>query len=376
MQKKIDTVQDVAFSALLEHYKNLSMRTSGLWLLFANLSFALFLYGRHHFTLLLDSHSKVELHGSPTEKLSLIFLVFFVFSLPIVRFIKTRFPAMVLAFVAGSYWAVVFHFMLATDALQQLVFPLFCMLMFTALIALYPVMPVLYSFTAPLWLSLFFHLIFQHVDVPIFEVAAMLIASVLFESGRIMLSRWFILSVRRECDNAMLVSKLDNLAHNDPLTGVANRRQLDHQLEQLISQTELQGETLSVIMIDVDFFKKYNDHYGHQVGDACLVSIADCFRMVVRQPADLVARYGGEEFVILLHSATAQDAEVVASRLQQSVESVAIPHALSQVSDIVTISQGVMQWSPGMTSLELLKRADEALYKAKNTGRNRFCTGQ
>lgn len=375
MPKSTNTLQDTAFSALLEHYKRASLRTSGLWLLFANLCFALFLYGRHFLTALLDSQSRALLTDTIADKLALIFFVFFVCLLPVVRFINTRTPAMMLAFVIGSYWAVVFHFMLGADSFQTLVFPLFCMLIFTALIALYPTTPILYSFTAPLWLSLFFHLLIWQKDLPIPEIIAIVIASILFESGRIMLSRWFILSVRRECDNALLVSKLDNLAHNDPLTGVANRRQLDSQLEQLITQTELQGGTLSVIMIDVDFFKKYNDHYGHQSGDTCLVSIANCFKHVVRQPADLVARYGGEEFVILLHNATAQDAAMVAARIQEQVQKAAIPHALSQVSDVVTLSQGIMQWTSGMTSLELLKRADQALYEAKNTGRNRYCVG-
>ncbi|WP_047607218.1 membrane-associated sensor domain-containing protein [Rahnella aquatilis] len=376
MQKTTHTLQDTAFDTLLDHYKKASLRTSGIWLLLANLSFVLFLFGRHQFRLLLDPNADVAVSGPVLDKLALIFLVFFIILLPVLRFIRSRIPAMILAFLVGLYWAVVFHFMLASDAQQQLVFPLFCMLIFTALIALYPTMPVLYSFTLPLWFSLFFHLVLLKPAIPILEIAAMIVASALFETARMMLSRWFVLSVRRECDNQLLVSKLDNLAHYDPLTGIANRRQLDNQLEQMIAQTERQGGTFSLIMIDVDFFKKYNDHYGHQAGDTCLVGIAECFKQVVRQPADLVARYGGEEFVVLLHNADAKDAEVVAERIRQSVTQAAIPHALSQVSDTVTVSQGIMQWSPGMTSLELLKRADGALYDAKHAGRNGYCVGQ
>lgn len=367
---------DHAFHTLLDHYKKASLRTSGIWLLLANLSFVLFLFGRHQFRVLLDPHADVAVSGPVLDKLALIFLVFIILLLPVLRFIRSRTPAMVLAFLVGLYWAVVFHFMLTSDTQQQLVFPLFCMLIFTALIALYPTMPILYSFTLPLWFSLFFHLILLKADIPVLEIVAMIVASALFETARIMLSRWFVLSVRRECDNQLLVSKLDNLAHYDPLTGVANRRQLDKQLQQLIAQTERQGGIFSLIMIDVDYFKKYNDHYGHQAGDNCLVDIAKCFRQVVRQPADLVARYGGEEFVILLHSAAAIDAEVVAQRIRQSVAQAAIPHALSQVADTVTVSQGIMQWSPGMTALELLQRADSALYDAKHVGRNGYCVGQ
>ncbi|PKE29484.1 diguanylate cyclase [Rahnella sp. AA] len=375
MPKAPSPAQDTAFSALLEHYKKTALRTSGLWLLFANLCFALFLFGRHYFRPLLAPESAAAISGAEFDRMSLIFLVFFILILPLLRFVRSRFPAMALAFLTGLYWATLFHFMLSNDVQQQLIFPLFCMLIFTALIALYPAAPILYSFTSPLWVSLFYHLVFLAPSIPVLEVAAIIIISVLFETGRIMLNRWFVLSVRRECDNAMLVSKLDNLAHNDPLTGVANRRQFDSQLEQHIAQTERQGGTLSVIMIDVDFFKKYNDHYGHQAGDTCLVSIAECFKNAVRQPADLVARYGGEEFVILLHNTGAQEAEAVASRIRQNIEKAAIPHALSQVSDIVTVSQGIMQWAPGMTSLELLRRADLALYEAKHAGRNGYCTG-
>jgi diguanylate cyclase (GGDEF)-like protein len=376
MQKTTHTLQDTAFNAMLDHYKKAALRTSGIWLMIANLCFVLFLFGRHQFRLLLDPHADVAIAGPVLDKLSLIFLVFFVIALPVLRFIRSRTPAMALAFLVGLYWAVVFHYMLASDAQQQMVFPLFCMLIFTALIALYPTMPVLYSFIAPLWLSLFIHLIFRDNTIPVLEVAAILIASTLFETGRIMLSRWFVLSIRRECDNQLLVSKLDNLAHYDPLTGVANRRQLDNQLEQLIAQTERSGGTFSLIMIDVDFFKKYNDHYGHQAGDSCLVGIAECFKNVVRQPADLVARYGGEEFVILLHNAGANDATVIAQRIKESVEKAAIPHALSQVSETITVSQGIMQWATGMTALELLKRADSALYQAKHAGRNGYCVAE
>ncbi|RJT32775.1 GGDEF domain-containing protein [Rahnella woolbedingensis] len=376
MQKNTHTQQDTAFSALLNHYKKASLRTSGIWLLIANLCFVLFLFGRDQFRVLLDPHAKVTFASTTLDDLSLTFFAFFIISLPALRFIRTRPPAMALAFLVGLYWATVFHFMLANDAQQQLVFPLFCMLIFTALIALYPTTPILYSFVAPLWLSLFVHLVFLQSGIPILQVAAILIATALFETGRIMLNRWFVLSVRRECDNKLLMSKLDNLAYNDPLTGVANRRQLDNQLEELITQTDLQGGTLSLIMIDVDFFKKYNDHYGHQAGDSCLISIADCFKQVVRQPTDLIARYGGEEFVVLLPNAVTSDAEVVASRIKKSVEKAAIPHALSQVSETVTVSQGIMQWAPGMTSLELLKRADSALYQAKHAGRNGYCVGE
>jgi diguanylate cyclase (GGDEF)-like protein len=126
-------------------------------------------------------------------------------------------------------------------------------------------------------------------------------------------------------------------------------------------------------MADVDFFKRYNDTYGHQPGDLCLSSVAKAIRSQVKRPADLAARYGGEEFAAILPSTDPEGARNVAELIRGEVERLNLPHAASSAADHVTISVGVASLVPrdGVSPDELIRRADEALYRAKKEGRNR-----
>ena len=159
----------------------------------------------------------------------------------------------------------------------------------------------------------------------------------------------------------------------DGLTGVRNRRGFDEQLTAEWGRAARDGSALSVILLDVDFFKRYNDHYGHQAGDACLRAVAGFLRQAVKRPGDLVARYGGEEFVCLLPGTPLEDALTFARQLGAGVEALALAHAQSTVSPVVTVSLGVCATSgkqPGSAEA-LLRAADAQLYAAKAAGRNR-----
>jgi len=161
----------------------------------------------------------------------------------------------------------------------------------------------------------------------------------------------------------------------DGLTGVRNRRGLDEQLAVEWGRAVREGGALSVILLDVDFFKRYNDHYGHQAGDACLRAVAAFLRQAVKRPGDLVARYGGEEFACLLPGTPLDGALAFARQLGAGVEALALAHAQSSVSPVVTVSLGVCGTSgrlPGNAEA-LLRTADEQLYAAKAAGRNRSC---
>lgn len=166
--------------------------------------------------------------------------------------------------------------------------------------------------------------------------------------------------------------KLESLATLDGLTQIANRRRFDEFLQHTWRMTMREGREMSVILCDVDYFKNYNDTYGHQAGDACLQQIAMALQQTVQRSGDLVARYGGEEFVIILANTDAEGAASLAERLKRTIAALKIPHSTSDVSSYVTISMGVCSMVPTLTVLpeSLVSCADKSLYLAKHYGRN------
>jgi len=170
--------------------------------------------------------------------------------------------------------------------------------------------------------------------------------------------------------------ELQRLASLDGLTGVANRRRFDEYLELEWQQMAREKLPLSLILCDIDFFKKYNDSYGHQAGDACLRQVADALRFCARRSIDLVARYGGEEFAMILPNTTAAGAAQVAEEMRSVVNALEIPHVQSAVSAYVTLSLGIacITPRPNTSPTMLIAAADAALYQAKAAGRNRWFT--
>ncbi len=168
--------------------------------------------------------------------------------------------------------------------------------------------------------------------------------------------------------------ELQKLVKIDGLTHIANRHYFDQYLHQQWLQMERERHPLSLIIFDVDFFKRYNDHYGHLAGDVCLEKIAQAAKKALKRPADLVARYGGEEFAIVLHNTDQVGAIYVAEQVQQAIRNLAIPHEYSDASDIVSVSLGVACMIPNKKrhEKELINDADKAMYLAKEQGRNRY----
>jgi diguanylate cyclase (GGDEF)-like protein/PAS domain S-box-containing protein len=167
------------------------------------------------------------------------------------------------------------------------------------------------------------------------------------------------------------------IAMTDGLTQVANRRCFDERL-QLEWHRLMQGkQQLSLIMLDVDYFKRYNDCYGHQAGDTCLVQVAKAAAGSVKRSTDLLVRYGGEEFAAILPNTDAAGAIAVAESIRQAIRNLAIPHEQSEVSAIVTVSMGIASIVPccGESPDELIATADRALYDAKRQGRDRYACG-
>lgn len=166
--------------------------------------------------------------------------------------------------------------------------------------------------------------------------------------------------------------QLTDLANVDELTGLANRRRVNHVLREEINRARRAGAELSVILLDVDYFKNYNDTYGHTAGDDVLRRLAEIMQRTLTRAGELVARYGGEEFIIVLPGATAKAAMRTASRLREAVAQEAIVHANSAAALHITISQGIatMQPDSDCQPKELINLADKALYRAKASGRN------
>ncbi len=175
------------------------------------------------------------------------------------------------------------------------------------------------------------------------------------------------LALKRSQDRIREISLLDGL------TGIPNRRRFDGHLREEWSRAMRKGTTLALVMGDVDFFKRYNDHYGHAQGDACLRQVARCFSGAVRRAGDLAARFGGEEFACLLPETDLAGALEVAERIRLLACAMELPHALSEAGSMVTLSLGVACLAPekGMDPTILVEAADRGLYAAKGAGRDR-----
>ena len=171
-------------------------------------------------------------------------------------------------------------------------------------------------------------------------------------------------------------SRLEQLASQDGLTGLANRRHFDITLDAELRRARRNADPVALILCDVDFFKRFNDHYGHPAGDACLQAVAEAMKDVFRRAGELPARYGGEEFVAILPGVSLQSAILVAEKFRIAVEAKAVPHEKSEAAPHVTLSLGVISApvTPEVDADWLLTRADQALYRSKARGRNQVST--
>lgn len=169
---------------------------------------------------------------------------------------------------------------------------------------------------------------------------------------------------------------LEKQAFIDGLTGIPNRRRFDEVLEREWYRGMRSKKPLSLILMDIDFFKKYNDNYGHKQGDICLQLVAQSIAESMKRAGDFVARYGGEEFVVILPETDTQGAILVADIVRESLKRVDIVHGYSDAASHVSLSQGIATFYPTseISSSELVVAADQALYVAKETGRNRAAT--
>ena len=182
------------------------------------------------------------------------------------------------------------------------------------------------------------------------------------------------LRIKNYLDLKIKNDMLEKLSMYDGLTNIRNRRFFDETFEKTFSEIKRDKKSLAVLMIDIDFFKPYNDNYGHGQGDETLRKVAKALEKTIKRASDFVARYGGEEFVILLKDINKDGVEAVANNLLNAVRELKITHEFSKIENYVTISIGASFYnsSSDITKLELLLKADETLYSVKNSGRNNF----
>ena len=203
-------------------------------------------------------------------------------------------------------------------------------------------------------------------------ISEIVLAAKIRAMQRIIQMRQSLLVLTRKLDAAN--QELRRLSSLDGLTGIANRRHFDEVLMREWRRAMRNGEEVAVLMCDIDYFKPFNDSYGHQVGDECLKAVAHILQSQLRRPGDLVARYGGEEFAVVLPDTDVAGALQVAENLRAAVEALRITHRYSAAANVVTISVGVSTYQPRRGDAQwsaLLKAADEALYRSKQAGRNR-----
>jgi len=185
-----------------------------------------------------------------------------------------------------------------------------------------------------------------------------------------------LVEIRRQLEDKNRL--LERLSALDTLTGIANRRRFDEVFRQEWKRAARDGTSLSLLFCDIDHFKLFNDTYGHQAGDDCLVRVAQTMDDTLNRPADLAARYGGEEFVGLLVDTEAGGARVLAERVRDRVEDLRIEHSASSANEFLTVSLGAASFVPrvGLRPEDLIDAADQALYAAKQQGRNRVVSAE
>ena len=203
-----------------------------------------------------------------------------------------------------------------------------------------------------------------------------ILENLVFEYGKLLEQLRKVTEMSNETMVELGLKNLDLLdkMQNDALTGLYNRHFMEDSLRQILNALSRSGGNLCVLMIDIDYFKKYNDTYGHNVGDECLKTVAQTLQNTINRAGDFVARYGGEEFIVVLPNTDEYGACMLANAMLENVRARNIPHEKSEVASRVTISVGVTAGIVKHThkGVDYIKRADKALYASKRNGRNQF----
>lgn len=273
--------------------------------------------------------------------------------------------------ILGLLWAGMFYLMVKHYNTPALSLSLLIIILLPATISFYISGRLLLLFSVPIAVSMFLSELAAFEKFHFLQISGSIIIFIVVITARYILLEWYLRTQRSEYAKNMLIKKLTRLAHRDALTGLFNKGSLAPHFTDNTRLLALSGEKLFMIIMDIDFFKQYNDLYGHVAGDACLVNAAQCITHSLRQSSDTAFRFGGEEFVILTRCHQLEDAVNIAERIRKSIATAKIPHKGSQISAYLTASFGVAPWRERDSLETLAENADKELYKAKQAGRNR-----
>jgi len=287
------------------------------------------------------------------------------------------------AVVWGSVWLVFFPI---EDPIYPLIAALWAIGFASSSVSAYSIsVKVTLSVFLPVMLPAILYLFLSGSEVNIYLGSAMSIYIAVIIRAILPVNRSMLTAIRlnfekeKEIEERIKVeNKLQLLSLQDPLTGLSNRRHLDEVLSSELRRAQRESSELSLIMIDIDSFKMYNDTYGHQQGDTCLKQVCAVIQQTVHRPGDLAARYGGEEFALVLPNTKTESASLIAASIREKLFDQNITHSSTDVEgvDRVTISAGIVtiKPEPGTTVFDIVQLADDALYNAKANGRNTIVT--
>lgn len=273
--------------------------------------------------------------------------------------------------ILGLLWAVLFHLMVKHYNTPSISLSLLVVILLPATISFYISGRLLLLFCIPITLSMFLSELTTFQKFNVIQISGSIIIFAVVITARYILLEWYTRTKKSEYAKNVLIQKLTRLAHRDALTGMLNKGSILPHFTENQKLLAASNEKLFIIMMDIDFFKQYNDIYGHMAGDKCLLDAAQCISDSLRQSTDTAFRFGGEEFLVLTRCQTSGEAVAIAERIRKNIHTAKIPHKGSPISTWLTASFGVAQWQAPSTFEDLAEKADKELYKAKQAGRNR-----
>ena len=358
-----------------ENHKNLDIVNSWnlVWFLSLNIVFCLWLILNNFI------HTPNDFYREVMNMLCIATTLFSALGFTLKALISRKYLARLLptyALLQGILWGAMFYMMVKHYNNPSLTLSLLISTLLPATISFYISGTVLLLFSVPISIAMLLSEITAYDKFNFLQLSGSVIIFIVVITARYILLEWYTRTQQSEYAKNLLIKKLTHLAHRDALTGLLNKSSLLTHFEEQAQRLPHSGGNLFMIIMDIDYFKQYNDLYGHIAGDECLLSVAKCISQSLRKTSDTAFRFGGEEFVVLTHCNEMAEAVMIAERIRTNIQKAKIPHRGSQLSPWLSASFGVAQWVKGYSFAVLAEKADKELYKAKQAGRNQVSSAK